>query len=428
MSIALVLPGGGARGAYQAGALSVLLPELERRHERIDLYCGTSVGAINATLLASMAQLGASEQAALLLARWRDIGSDDIFSPLLGPAGLAGAVGMFGQATGVPWLSSRSLLDSRPLGRNLEHWVDWRALRANVRDGTVGAVCTIATALTDGAPIAFVDSARGVPDSGSEEIRYVRTTMGPDHVRASAALPILFGPVRITSPRRAEDDYTDGAARLNAPLKPAIDLGADHVVVISFEPLRGGSVRRSPAPASLANIVGIALDGLLLDRLDADLHRMAAINGFFTDAHDPSHTTAARAYREARGRHPYRRIAYAIVTPRRRREIAEAAERVYAARCFPRDPRRLVSHLLLGRMFGLGDGKGGGELLSYLWFEPAFLEELIGIGRRDARRWLKSHPRLWCSDPRHDFDLDPERAVAEREQSSLSEWRALRSR
>ena len=47
--VAVVLPGGGARGAYEIGALSVLLPALERRGERVEIWCGTSVGAINAT-------------------------------------------------------------------------------------------------------------------------------------------------------------------------------------------------------------------------------------------------------------------------------------------------------------------------------------------------------------------------------------------
>ena len=40
--VALVLAGGGARGAYEIGALSILLPHLERRGERPDVIVGTS--------------------------------------------------------------------------------------------------------------------------------------------------------------------------------------------------------------------------------------------------------------------------------------------------------------------------------------------------------------------------------------------------
>ena len=53
--IGLVLPGGGARGAYEAGALSVLIPALEARGERIEIVCGTSVGGINAAVVAAVA-------------------------------------------------------------------------------------------------------------------------------------------------------------------------------------------------------------------------------------------------------------------------------------------------------------------------------------------------------------------------------------
>lgn len=71
MSVAVVLPGGGARGGYEVGALSVLLPALEARGEQVSIWCGTGVGAINAACYASMAQLSAREQCEGMLMRWR---------------------------------------------------------------------------------------------------------------------------------------------------------------------------------------------------------------------------------------------------------------------------------------------------------------------------------------------------------------------
>ena len=65
--IALVIAGGGARGAYEAGALSVILPELERRDERPTLYLGASVGTLNAAVLASRHDQGAEAQVEYLL-------------------------------------------------------------------------------------------------------------------------------------------------------------------------------------------------------------------------------------------------------------------------------------------------------------------------------------------------------------------------
>jgi NTE family protein len=70
VSTALVLAGGGARGAYEAGALSVLLPELEARGQRPTVYAGTSVGAINVAVLAASHHLPAAEAAGRLVELW----------------------------------------------------------------------------------------------------------------------------------------------------------------------------------------------------------------------------------------------------------------------------------------------------------------------------------------------------------------------
>src|ERR1700716_2579685 len=83
--IAVVLPGGGARGAYEAGALTVLLPALEARGERVTIYSGTSVGAINAVVLASLAHRYPDAQAAALVERWRDMRKTDVIARIIGP-------------------------------------------------------------------------------------------------------------------------------------------------------------------------------------------------------------------------------------------------------------------------------------------------------------------------------------------------------
>jgi NTE family protein len=60
--IGVVLAGAGARGAYEAGVLSVLLPAMEEYDERPTVWLGTSVGAINAALFASVAHLPAKRR------------------------------------------------------------------------------------------------------------------------------------------------------------------------------------------------------------------------------------------------------------------------------------------------------------------------------------------------------------------------------
>jgi NTE family protein len=168
----------------------------------------------------------------------------------------------------------------------------------------------------------------------------------------------------------------------------------------------------------------------MLDQVTADLHRLAAINLFFTAtaSGDPQHTRAAEAYREARGRRPYRRIQYAIVAPSSRRTLGLLAERILAERRSAlRELRGLTSvdSLLLRRLLGTA-GASRGELLSFVLFDERYISALFDAGRRDARRWLKRHPKIWCSDPAHDFGGQLRQPPADHELTSLEEWRRLR--
>jgi NTE family protein len=394
--VAVVLPGGGARGAYEAGALSVLLPALEARGERVTVFCGTSVGAINAALLASVAQLPAGEAVEAMLGQWRGMRKRDVMNPIVGPGLAISALRLLGEALEVPGLRLGSLLDASPLRRSIERWIDWPALHRNVASGTVDAVSVVATALSCGSSIAFVESRHAAPHSrAGDELRYVPVALTGEHVRASAAIPLLFAPVEVSAPASARDHYIDGGTRLNSPLKPALALGADRVIVVGFEPF--GRRARPPVAAvapHMTDVIANILDGLLVDQVGDDLHRMAAINSFFV--HGASR--AARDYRAVRGRSPYRRIAYALVAPARGGELGRIAERVFRERYSGiAGLLRSPDYPLISRVLG-GRTRSRGELLSFLLFDEVFVEALIGAGQRDARRWLRRHPRLWSSE------------------------------
>jgi NTE family protein len=96
--VALVLPGRGARGAYEAGALSILLPALERRGERVSIVCGTSVGAINAALVGSLADRPLAEIAEIASDRWRSVCGGDVLRPIVGPGLAIKALRFLGEA------------------------------------------------------------------------------------------------------------------------------------------------------------------------------------------------------------------------------------------------------------------------------------------------------------------------------------------
>lgn len=427
--LAIVLPGGGARGAYEVGALSVLLPELEARGEKVDIICGTSVGAINAAHLAAMAHLPAAEQAQRAVERWEGIRRTDVIARIVGPRAPLGLARLVGDILGVPGLRFGSALDASPLRKNLDHWIDWRQLHENVAGGVLDAVCTVATSIARGGPVGFLDTGgRPPPESTSEDVHYVPVRLSAEHVRASAAIPIVFPAVEVTSPRAARGFYVDGGTRLNSPIKPAIDLGATRALVVGFEPLTVRGERSTAGrPPRLSDVAANVLDGLLLDSVAADMHRLAAVNSFFAEGASGGPVPSARAYRAARGRRPYRRISYALVTPERHGEIGRMAERIFAERYGGLGALRDLDYAVLGRLLA-GRAMGRGELLSFLFFDKRYIAELLELGRRDAKRWLDRHPAFWCADSAHDFDLDPTRASKERELASISEWRELRRR
>lgn len=422
--VAVVLPGGGSRGAYEAGALSVLLPALERRGERVSIYCGTSVGAINGAALASFAHHSPSEQAGLLLDTWRSISKDEVTGRLLGPGLALGVASYLGEALGVPGVRFRGLIEAAPLRDNIERWIDWRALHENTANGDA-AVCAVATSLGTGRPVGFLEWDQDqAPAGATEEIDYVPLRLTGTHVRASAAIPAIFPPVEVTDAGAASGHFVDGATRLNAPIRPAIDLGADKVIVISFEPYADlGDGRVGSSRPGFADVAANVLDGLMTDQVAADIHRLAAINSFFAEGVEQG-SRAARAYRTARDRRPYRKLAYALVAPTRRRQLGRLAAKVFERRYGGLRAVRDLDVALMARV--LGGGPSRGELLTFLFFDPEFIAALIDAGRRDARRWLARHPNFWCADAAHDLNLDGERIRGNRDTIVLEEWRSRR--
>jgi NTE family protein len=204
--VAVVAAGAGARGAFEAGALSVLLPWLSDHGMRPTLFVGTSAGAINAALLAATAELPVANAAATLLHFWRGLTLRKVFrSPLLtGPGTLASYAGQLVGRSHVV-----SLLDTGPLVRFAEQAFAPLAqpLRENVDSGRVQALALVATDRNERTRV-FADLAPGVglpPANRGRAIDYVPTKTSFEHVLASSAIPVLFRPIEIQGTY-----YTDG--------------------------------------------------------------------------------------------------------------------------------------------------------------------------------------------------------------------------
>jgi NTE family protein len=112
--VGLVLAGGGARGAYEAGVLSVLLPVLEERGESPRVIVGTSVGAISAAFVASTAHRGAAATGGEAVERWREVAYDRVMRSLIARTPLTLAL-YTGEFLAIPGVRVQALTDTAPL-------------------------------------------------------------------------------------------------------------------------------------------------------------------------------------------------------------------------------------------------------------------------------------------------------------------------
>jgi NTE family protein len=310
-----------------------------------------------------------------------------------------------GEFLSLPGVRLASLLDPKPLEGSLARWISWADLRRNVATGPVDALAVVATAARTGGTVVFVEAEPKVAPHRSHVIEYVHAKLDHQHVRASAAIPILFPPVRVDSPPEARGWYVDGGTRLNTPIKPALDLGADRLVVIGTEAITeatGEPGRHDSEPPDFGDGALHALHGALVDPLGEDMRMLGNINAFFAEEEG---APAAIRYREARGKRPYRRVPYIFVAPTRRGLIGELARDVFRARYAGLKGLRSPDFPLLNRLLG-GESPAHGELLSYLFFDREFIEVLIDLGRQDATGWLEAEARRtqpWQLEPLETF-------------------------
>jgi NTE family protein len=375
------MAGGGARGAYEAGALSVLLPELPA-DQRPRIVIGTSVGAINAAYVAANAHQPATEIMTAGLALWREISFGQVLEPLVSPGEAARLVGYLGEMLGVPRAQSPSLLDSAPLAAMLGERIDFPQIRDNVNGGALDAAAVVATAAATGTSVVFHDGGPDPVEDRGRGIAYVGTELTPDHVLASAAIPVFFPAVQIGSGSRGHW-YFDGGTRLNTPIKPALELGAERVIVIALNSLAPRLPQaREQRPDALDGAAQL-VQAVLVDPLVNDVRTLAGVNGMLGDTSQQK--TAAHERRTGR-----RVVPYMLIAPQDPQEIGRIATQVYR-RYYGKLPDLVRSFNLagLGHILSAGRNPTHGELLSYLFFAPEFKRRLIELGRRDAERWLQ---------------------------------------
>jgi NTE family protein len=372
----VVLAGAGARGAYEAGVLSVLLPALEARGHSF-LFVATSAGALNAGLFASFAQLPMAEAAERVLNVWRRLTRSDVIRSVPATA-LVTTFRYAADFLGVP-VRLMSLLDTAPLRRSVGR-LDWDELHRNIRTGAIKAVAMVTTACVSGRTVIFVECA-GLdlpPSDHTAAIDYVSAELTVEHALASAAIPMLFPAVRITTPAAASGWYMDGGVRQNTPIKPAIALGVDRLVVVATDPASyppAPLVAQNGTHPEVEDVTAQVLHAALVDRMIEDVRTLGKINEL----------VAVGKTEPRPGGRAYREIPYLFVGPEVAGQLGRDADEIFRSRYGNAPWWRDFPFLsrLMGRR-----GPSHGELLSFLFFEPAFLQRAIERGQQDAQAVL----------------------------------------
>ncbi len=386
--IAIVLSGGGARGAYEAGVVAGIVDVLaERKPKRapFSIFTGTSVGAINAAWLAAHADRPDMDVEGLL-GHWRELqlGRHLSLDPLRFLAGprLGRRLARWRGEGDERW--GRSLLDPRALEELVETSVPYDRLHANVARGHVRALMVAALEISTARTTVFAELGPGARYVPSKDPRRIGREARIDarHVLASAAIPLLF-------PSRKIDDryYADGGVRSNTPIAPAIRGGADKLVVISLlypmasyaapdTPEAAAHVAAYPSPVFL---LGKVLNALLLDPVAYDLQVLERLNTLLRTLEETLQPDEMERVRgvltETRGV-PYRELSTLVFRPSQ--NIGRLAhEHAVGA------PARNLSTFLVRQLADLGADIDA-DLLSFILFDGRFAAALSELGRGDA--------------------------------------------
>lgn len=361
---ALIMPGGGARAAYQVGVLKALAEITAHQADNpFPILCGTSAGAINAVALAS--REGNFQQSCLWLEDlWANLNTDDIYRSdwpgiIRNAWRLLSSLINSGIAIGRPV----ALLDNVPLKQLLREKIDFSGIGRNLRNDKLSAICVTAMNYTERVSVNFFQGGPENADWQRWRRQGIPTPLQLRHLLASTAIPTIFPPQRI-----GRNYYGDGALRQLTPISPALHLGADKVLIISPAGHKKNYAKqpeRIHSPA-FGQVIGHLLNSAFVDSLESDIELLEQMNRLLELTNDDIQNQEGRSLKP---------IDIQVISPSE--DIDTIAEQ--HVNTLPRSVRAFL------KVSGGSSNSGGVNIASYLLFTPGFCKHLIELGYKDGK-------------------------------------------
>jgi NTE family protein len=359
------MPGGGARAAYQVGALKALA-EITKAENLGDhpfpILCGTSAGAINAVALASRSE-PFPEACVWLESLWKELQCEHVYRSdwsgiMRNTWRLILSLFNAGIAVGRPV----AILDNLPLKYLLREKIDFSGIGRNLKSGKLTAVSVTAMNYTEGNSVSFFQGGPVNADWSRWRRQGIPTPLQLRHVMASTAIPTVFPPQRI-----GRNYYGDGALRQLAPISPALHLGAEKILIISTTGHRKvyeTRHKRVHSPA-FGQVIGHLLNSAFVDSLETDIERLERINDLIELIPESE---------RKKMKQPMSAVDIEIISPSI--DIDALADE-YTEQ-LPKSIRTFLG------ITGGSSSDGGVNIASYLLFTTDFCDRLIELGYEDT--------------------------------------------